>query len=100
MVLKSDDISNLILERWNTFEQFKNRAFKLWIVSIPIDGTQWKTGSCTCPCYLKKYMCKHLVGVALRRKYVKAPPSAKDIPIGEKRKRGRPKKSTKALLTQ
>ena len=45
-------------------------------------------------------MCKHLVGVALRRKYVKAPPSAKDIPIGEKRKRGRPKKSTKALLTQ
>jgi hypothetical protein len=36
--------------------------------------------------------------MALRLKLCKPPPAAKDVPIGEKRKRGRPKLATKALL--
>ena len=38
----------------------------------------WKQGKCTCPYFLKKYMCKHLVGLAIRLKYVKPPSVAKD----------------------
>jgi hypothetical protein len=40
----------------------------------------------------------HLVGLAIRLKYVKPPPVAKDIPIGQTLKRGRPKKSSRALI--
>jgi hypothetical protein len=29
-------------------------------------------------------MCKHLVGLAIRLKYIKPPAAAKDIPIGQK----------------
>jgi hypothetical protein len=36
---------------------------------------------------IKKYTCMHLVGLAIRLKYVKPPPVAKDIPIGQRRKR-------------
>ncbi len=43
-------------------------------------------------------MCKHMIGLAIRLKLSKPPPAAKDVPIGEKRRRGRPRKSTKALL--
>jgi len=86
--------------KWNTFDQFKKRAFGVWIIKLPIDGNKWQEGHCTCPNYLKKYICKHIVGIAMRCKYVKPPPAAKQVPIGEKRKRGRPKKSSKALITK
>jgi len=96
-----DQIQTVKEMRWNTFEQFKKRASIVWIVDIPNDGDtaeKWKGGKCTCPCYLKQFICKHLIGLAIRLKYVKPPPAAKLVPIGQKRKRGRPKKATKALL--
>ena len=43
-------------------------------------------------------MCKHIIGLAIRLKSAKPPPAAKDVPIGEKRKRGRPKQAKKALI--
>ena len=84
--------------RWNTFEQFKKRAFSVWIVSLVPKSETWREGTCTCPNFLKKYMCKHLIGMAIRLKLAKPPPAAKNVPINEKRQRGRPKFATKALL--
>ena len=40
-----------------------------------------------------------MVGFAIRLKCIKPPPAAKQISIGEKRKRGKPAKATTALLT-
>jgi hypothetical protein len=57
-----------------------------------------KQGKCTIPYFLKKYMFMHLVGLVIRLKYVKPPTVAKDIPIGLRRKQGRPKKSSRALI--
>ena len=36
----------------------------------------------------------------MRLKYIKVPAAAKDVPIGEKRKRGRPAKALQALMKQ
>ena len=83
--------------RGTTFEQFKHRAFSVWIVQFSKDNG-WLNGSCTCRDFFKKYVCKHMVGLAIRNKFVKVPPAAKQVPIGEKRSRGRPKQSTQALL--
>ena len=94
----NEDVLNVNEMRWNTFDQFKKRAFCVWIVNLPNVGENWKKGQCTCPCFKKKYMCKHVIGLAIRLKYVKPPAEAKQIPIGEKHNRGRPKKATKALL--
>ena len=98
---KEEDIKQVKGMIWNTFEQFKKRASAIWIITLPNHenmADNWKQGKCTCPYFLKKYMCKHLVGLAIRLKYVKPPPVAKDIPIGQRRKRGRPKKSSRALI--
>ncbi|CAF2103112.1 unnamed protein product [Rotaria magnacalcarata] len=43
-----------------------------------------------------KFMCKHVVGMAIRLNHCKPPPAAKNVKIGEKRRRGRPSKSKKA----
>jgi uncharacterized Zn finger protein len=86
--------------RWNTFDQFKKRASSVWKVTLPSDASneKWREGKCTCPFFLKKYMCKHIIGLAIRLKSAKPPPAAKDVPIGENRKRGRPKQAKKALI--
>ncbi|CAF4992396.1 unnamed protein product [Rotaria sp. Silwood1] len=50
--------------------------------------------------FYKEYICKHIIGMAIRLKFCEPPSSAKDIPLSEKRKQGRPQKATKALLIQ
>ena len=95
--VSQEDINNVLARKWNTFEQFKKRAFKVWLVDMP-ETEPWHQGQCTCPYFLKNYICKHLIGIAIRLKMVKPPPAAKDVPINEKRKRGRPKRATRALL--
>lgn len=100
LTITDSEISTVELKRWNTFEQFKKRAFSVWIVDLPKNGEKWLEGTCTCPVFMKEYICKHVVGIALRLKYTRAPPQAKNVPLGQKRKLGRPAKAKKALLVQ
>lgn len=92
----TEDLRNMEEMRYTTFEQFRKRAFKIWIVTI--EDKNWETGVCSCPNFFKRFICKHLVGIAIRLKYAKPPPAAKNVPIGQKRKRGRPKLTKKALI--
>lgn len=91
-----EDIRNVEQMKYTTFETFRKRAFKVWIVEIK--DNDWEKGVCSCPRFLKFFICKHLIGVAIRVKLTKPPAEAKNVPIGQKRKRGRPKLATKALI--
>lgn len=83
---------------WQTFNDFKNSAFVVW--EVDTSNSNWSEWTCSCPSFQKQYNCKHIVGVALRMKLVTAPDEAKTVPIGTRRKRGRPSKAKKALLVQ
>ncbi|CAF1299447.1 unnamed protein product [Rotaria sordida] len=83
---------------WSTFNQF-TKSFDIWCMEMD-NGSDWRKSKCNCPGFFKNYICKHVVGMAIRLKYCKPPPSAKTVPIGEKRKRGRPAKAKPALLVQ
>ncbi len=85
-------------QKFTTFNQFK-KSFHIWCIEVENDS-HWKISKCDCPAFLKKYICKHVVGMGIRSKSCKPPPAAKRVPIGEKRKRGRPAKAKPALLVQ
>lgn len=85
-------------KKWTTFNQFK-KSFDIWCMEMENDS-DWKTSKCNCPAFFKNYICKHVVGMAIRLKYYKSPAAAKTVPIGEKRKRGRTAKAKPALLVQ
>ena len=92
-------------QNWITFEAFRNCAFGIWCVTMPNPLTEfnWKKGSCTCPTYYKKYICKHLIGIAIRLSAdtkVKVSIQAKNIKIGSKRRVGRPALAKPALVRQ
>jgi uncharacterized Zn finger protein len=78
------------------FETYQKCKESLWVVVF--DEQDWKMSTCTCPIFSKSQICKHVVGIAITRKDYEVPPAAKSVPLGEKRKRGRPAKAKKALL--
>ena len=90
-------IKDVTVRRWKSFNEYKEKAFSVWIV-VATDETDWKRWTCTCPPFLKLFKCKHIIGIAARQKLVQVPLAAKDTPINQKRRRGRPKMATKSLL--
>lgn len=96
-------VTDKMIERYykrnfKSFDTFKDAQTSIWVVEMPMDSNKWKEATCTCPVNLKTFICKHVVGIACRLKFCKIPPNAKDVAVGEKRKRGRVPKATKALL--
>lgn len=87
---------------WASFKQFKEECFSFYtaVFPVPLTKDNWIKGSCDCYQYFKLYMCVHILGIALRMKFVTAPDEAKTIPIGRKRKRGRPALAKPALVWQ
>ena len=80
---------------WSSFDEYKQEAFK--VIRIYFNKYNWKDSECNCIDFCKNYKCKHVLGIAIRLKKVEVPPAAKNVPLGEKRKRGRPSKASKAL---
>lgn len=87
---------------WNTFDEFKLKNFQFYNVNFPNPLTKntWHEGICDCSDFFKKYMCVHILGISLRMKFVIAPDEAKALPLGQKRKRGRPALAKAALVLQ
>lgn len=84
----------LLMSDVNNFDDYMTKRGTYFKLPLPIDNDQWKDGACMCPMFLKNYICKHLLGTAIRCKFVCPPPEAKNLEIGMKRKRGRPSKAT------
>ncbi|RMZ95911.1 hypothetical protein BpHYR1_026499 [Brachionus plicatilis] len=76
------------------------RCFHPWNQHVPSRHTQQSRlpPQLCCPSYDKKNICKHIIGVASYFKLYTIPLEIKNLPMGEKRKRGAPKKATKALV--
>lgn len=87
---------------WSTFDEFKLRNFQFYNVTFPkpLTRTNWIEGKCDCSDFFKIYMCVHILGISLRMKFVIAPDEAKALPLGQKRKRGRPALAKAALVVQ
>lgn len=93
------DIKNVEKLRDNNFKTFdqykKDRHGAFWTVQL--NKTDWMNSLCDCPAFRKIYMCKHVIGIALRRKCCKLPRKAIAVPLAKKPQRGRKPQATKAL---
>lgn len=94
------DFNRTVYESW---DHFKDNAFKMWKVTLPDDKNNWlQESTCTCPAFDAKYVCKHIVFIAVKLKLLQ--PST--APTGEANydneplfqlKKGRPKRAGPAL---
>ena len=90
------DLKRYIDQRRTTFTGFK-KSFNIWCLEMANDFN-WKNSKCTCPGFLKNFIYKHIVGMAIRLKYCKPSSEAKTVALGEKRRRDRLSKAKAALL--
>jgi len=82
--------------KWSSFDEYRELTTSIWVIVLNV--TDLDACSCTCPIFLKKSHCKHTLGMKIRKKLVDVPAGAKDVPIGRKRKRGRPTEAKWALM--
>ena len=72
-----------------TYSTRTRRCTSKYGVCLSNTSVEWQKGTCTCPSFLKNYICKYIIGTSIRLKYCKPPPEGKNVEIGTKRKRGR-----------
>lgn len=96
--LESCDVDEFQCFQTDSFDDYYKNIFSIY--KINFDNDNWKKSTCTCPHFLKMYYCKHVLGLSIRFKKSKPPAAANPIKLSEKRKRGRPKATKKALLMQ
>ena len=82
---------------WQSFDDYYKST---WILQTYLDRTDWRNSFCNCVAFQKNYKCIHVIGLAYRYKLIDIPQEAKNIQIGQKRRKGRPKKQKKALFYQ
>ena len=81
----------------SSFQQYKEEQLGIWKFRL-LSAENPLNGQCTCPPFLKEYVCKHVLGLAIRKKLVQVPANIKNVPLGAKPKRDRLKKAAKALV--
>lgn len=96
-----EDNNTEVPSTWEDFENYRVYMQNRFRVSATLENeTNWKNWTCVCCEFFKKYICRHIIGVAIRCKLTKPPVESKTIPLGAKRKRGRPRKAIRALQFQ
>jgi len=79
------------------FYTYNAQMKKIWVVNFL--KANWESEStCSCPVFLKSIICKHIIGLAIKLNLYEVCSEAKSVPIGQKRKRGRPIKASAALI--
>jgi hypothetical protein len=81
--------------KWSSFDDFKVGRTEIWQMSASSTSV-----TCSCPVFVKRRQCKHALDMRIRCKEIEVPIEAKNIPLGQKSKRGRPSKAAKALIIQ
>ncbi len=83
---------------WATFDEWAECYFS--VVETKLDKGNWRASTCSCPSFLRIYICCHIIGLASRYKLITIPDDAKAVPLGAKRKRGRIAGMKRALVVQ
>lgn len=96
--LSQFDVCKFNSFRANNFDEFFDNLCGIWVIDF--DTSDWKHSECTCPHFLKTFICKHILGLGIRQGLLKPPAAANPTILGEKRKRGRPAAVKKALIVQ
>lgn len=89
------------LMKWETFDEFRKVNFSLYRINIQTPTTSTYFPSlCSCKNFFKNYHCEHSLGMLLKLKLVNVPRkyARRLAQIEPRKKRGRPKKATPALM--
>ena len=83
---------------WQTFDDYSDHIRTVHVVKF--EKKDWLKSHCSCVYWAKNYFCHHVVGLAVSKKKAVFQDIHMNIPIGQTRPRGQPKKTASALTRQ
>lgn len=98
--ISEQDVNKFLHIEWDAFQHFDEliqAVNSMRIVEFPNGVADWKHAKCTCKGYIKDFMCSHILSIAFRVQILKPDIHPDDEPLKPNKKKGRPKKSDKAL---
>lgn len=92
---------SLVKRQWKSFDEFVMHGFQMFYL-VTLSKENWNAKStCSCVCFFKENICKHIIAVGMREKIIECPDSANPTSLSQyKRKAGPAQKAKKALQFQ
>lgn len=85
----------LLVDNFDTYvENMHQRVYEMNFAD------DWRESTCTCPRYMKKLICKHIIGTAFYSKEAVCPADCNPNVLTKKKSSGRPSKAKSALVVQ
>ena len=97
-LINSDFLSSKFSKLRVSFDELMELNLKF--PRIDLNRSDWAASRCCCSYFLKNYFCSDVIAIASNAKLVTIPDIHKNVPIGQKTKRGRKPKARKALQHQ
>lgn len=99
------DVATFNTAHYNSFDEFAIKAFDIWKITFPKASDKWKESICTCPTFGRDNICKHIIQIAFNLGIIRwddhnAPHNDYDDEPLFSTKRGRPKRTTNALVLE
>ena len=88
----------LMEQRWENFDEWFQQIHLIRYVIF--NKKDWIKSQCSFSFWNKKHFCHHIIGLAVLKKKCNYKDVHKQIPIGQTRPRGKPKKTSSALTRQ
>lgn len=90
----------LLKQKWKTFDEYVQHGFQqFYLVNLKPSDSWKKESNCMCVSFMKEYICKHIIAVALREGITECPDEAEPILLSNKRRnQGRAKQAEPALV--
>lgn len=92
---------SLVKRDWKSFDEFITYGFQMFYI-VQLSRSSWKKKStCTCVCFFKENICKHIIAVGMHEKIIECPDAFNPTSLCQyKRNAGRTQKAKKALEVQ
>ncbi|KAG4074907.1 hypothetical protein HA402_009332 [Bradysia odoriphaga] len=98
-----EDVVSYQKHSYKTFKDFVSLGLNIRIITFPRQSSEWKSAQCSCYTFDKSFMCMHIISIAdslgLLSEYEEEELNFDDEPLFSTR-RGRPKKTSKALVRE
>lgn len=94
--LSDEEVDRYLGRDWNDFQKFETfieAVNEIYEIKFATDPNKWKDSTCSCPQNAKRFICKHVLAIAIRMEIINIENDRDQDPLPRNKRRGAPKKA-------
>lgn len=101
--LNDAEVDTYLGQKWKDFPKFDTfieSVNEIYEINFATDPNKWKDSTCSCPQNAKRFICKHVLAIAIRMEIVNIEDDGDQDPLPKNKRRGAPKKAPRGRPLQ